>query len=212
MWAWECTEWRDSRESGYTTPSAYTVCGVPTLGLHTVAPDCTLLPYPCPLPLPRPLHLHVSLFLTTHRYALAAEVGSHHLRVGRDGPAAVATGLSSSSSLGGGVGFRRGFDSGDAGGGGGGGGDQPAAVAASKPWGCTALEGLFLDGQGVVSVLRFVSLGLHWLGGFLLVFSFPPPPCLFSPVLLLLGRLCFALLCFCRSPSFVCSCACLHAA
>eukprot|EP00752_Nemacystus_decipiens_P008562 g7648.t1 len=62
-----------------------------------------------------------------NQYALAAEVGSHRLRVRAGGTLA--------SSLGGGGGV---------------GGAQPATVAASKPWGCTALEGLFLDGQGVV--------------------------------------------------------------
>eukprot|EP00903_Cladosiphon_okamuranus_P013430 g12510.t1 len=68
-----------------------------------------------------------------NQYAMAAEVGSHHLRVRAGGGTAV-------SSLGGGLG----------GGFGAAGGAQPATVAALKPWGCTALEGLFLDGQGVV--------------------------------------------------------------
>lgn len=31
---------------------------------------------------------------------------------------------------------------------------QPATVAARRPWGCTALEGLFLNGQSVVSSLE----------------------------------------------------------
>ncbi|CAN0039916.1 unnamed protein product [Pylaiella littoralis] len=72
-----------------------------------------------------------------NQYALAAEVGSHHLRVRSGGGRP-----SAASSLGRGVG-RGGL-------GGVGGSAQPAAVAALKPWGCTALEGLFLDGRGVV--------------------------------------------------------------
>lgn len=39
-----------------------------------------------------------------------------------------------------------------------GGSAQPATVAALKPWGCTALEGLFLDGRGVVSVVYLERL------------------------------------------------------
>ena len=61
-------------------------------------------------------------------------MGSHRLRVRTGNPDA---GLSFGRGVSGGVG-------------GGGGGDQPATEEAKKPWGCTALEGLYLNGQGEV--------------------------------------------------------------
>ncbi|CAM9845083.1 unnamed protein product, partial [Ectocarpus fasciculatus] len=87
-----------------------------------------------------------------NQYALSAEVGSHHLRV-RGGTPPVAS--------------WRGGRSGRGGGGGGGiGGDaQPASVAASKPWGCTALEGLFLDSRGVVQDYWAMSTEASARGG-----------------------------------------------
>ncbi|CAN0236668.1 unnamed protein product, partial [Laminaria digitata] len=68
------------------------------------------------------------------RYALAAQVGSHRLRIRAGNPDVV---LSFGRAVGGG-------------GGGGGVGEQPATEEAKKPWGCTALEGLYLNGQGEV--------------------------------------------------------------
>lgn len=113
---------------------------------------------------PYPRHRSLPVFLLVVRYALAAEVGGHRLRAhaelpeaspgrvvlgwergGARAPAAAATAAGVGVGVGGG-----------SGGGGGGGGIQPAIEAAAKPWGCTALEGLFLNGQGVVRATDFV--------------------------------------------------------